>query len=311
MNQKTLLTLVAVSGVGLLGAELAVAQDACFKTSTLMRASCNLEIQEDFQEMLANCVNLSDEEESKECTTEARLERLDAFGECRDVRDARDEVCLALDDAGPYDPDIDPDDFVSPEEAAADPNPWWPLVPGNTWIYEGDGEVITVVVTDETREILGIDAIVVRDIVTEDGELVESTDDYYAQDTDGNVWYFGEISQNFEDGFLTDLEGSFIGGEDGAKPGILFFASPVVGTTYRQEFFLGDAEDIGEVISLNADGSSPFADCDGQCVLTRDYTPLEPGDEEFKYYRAGIGLLFEEKPEEDERVELVDFQPGG
>lgn len=303
--------LLTASIVLALAAPAAFARDACFQTTRLMRSSCNLEIQEELKEAQAVCENLSDTEEAIECKREARADKLDAFGECTVVAAARDDVCLALGDTGPYDPDLDPANFVSPDEAAANPNPYWPLIPGHTWVYDDGEELITVTVTDETREIDDVETIVVRDIVVdEDGDLVESTDDYYAQDHEGNVWYFGETSQNFEDGFLTDLEGSFYSGEDGAKAGVLFFADPQLGPAYRQEFFLGDAEDIAEVVALNVDESSEFTDCDGTCVQTLEYTPLEPDSMEFKFYKPGVGLILETKPDEDERLELIDFIPG-
>jgi hypothetical protein len=145
--------------------------------------------------------------------------------------------------------------------------------------------------------------------VDEDGEVIEDTFDWYAQDKDGNVWYFGEIALNFEDGQLVDIEGSWTAGVDGAKAGIIMKARPAVGDVYRQEFFLGDAEDMGEVLSVKASASvpAPGASCDGDCLLTRDWTPLEPDAEEEKSYAPGIGPILEVNPETKERVELVEF----
>ena len=139
-----------------------------------------------------------------------------------------------------------------------------------------------------------------------DGELIEDTYDYYVTDNFGNAWYFGENSIELEDGFPINAEGTWIAGEDGAHPGIVMLADPEVGDVYRQEFLLGEAEDGGEVVSLSETVTVPagtFVDC----IQTADFTPLEPGEEENKYYVAGIGLIVEVKPGTDERVELIEF----
>ena len=187
------------------------------------------------------------------------------------------------------------------------PNRWFPLVPGTTWTYEGGDETITVTVTEDTKEILGVTCAVVRDVVEEDGEVIEDTNDWYAQDKAGNVWYFGEIARNFEDGELHDLDGSWTAGEESAKIGILVPANPTVGEVYRQEFALAEAEDMGEVLSLDGTESVPAAECSGDCLVTRDYTPIEPDAEENKYYAPGIGLILEVDTETGERVELVEM----
>jgi hypothetical protein len=180
------------------------------------------------------------------------------------------------------------------------------------WVLEGGDEVITDTVTDETKLIEGVTCRVVRDVVEEDGVLIELTDDWYAQDLAGNVWYCGELARNFEsfegdapeDPELVDIEGSFKVGRDGAKPGILMLANPQVGVAYRQEVALGDAEDVAEVTSITGTEAVPAASCDGDCVVTRDFTPLEPGGDEMKYYAPGVGLILEVDAEGN-RVELT------
>lgn len=140
-------------------------------------------------------------------------------------------------------------------------------------MYEAEDELIVVEVLEDTKMIDGVLCAVVRDTVTEipedegddesslqeegeedeeAGDLIEDTLDWYAQDVDGNIWYFGEIAQNFEDGELTDLDGSWIAGEDGARAGILIMAMPTVNSVYRQEFLLTEAEDMALVISVDA-----------------------------------------------------------
>ena len=137
-------------------------------------------------------------------------------------------------DGGEYAVDIDPADFVETID-----NPYLPLLPGARWVYEGieDGETerVEVEVTEERRDVMGISAVVVRDVVYEDGELVEDTYDWFAQDVDGNVWYFGEDSKEYEDGEVVSTERSWEAGVDGALPGIVMLADPVVGEAYRQD----------------------------------------------------------------------------
>jgi hypothetical protein len=123
---------------------------------------------------------------------------------------------------------------------------------------------------------------------------------------DGNVWYFGEISKNFEDGQLTDLDGSWFAGAGGAKPGIIMHASPVVGTTYRQEWFLGEAEDVATTLALDAAADVPYGSF-VNCVQTLDFTPIEPDAQEHKFYAAGIGVVLEIDIVEDERLELISI----
>jgi len=279
----------------------------CSITTRAASLSCRSEAKEEYWNAVGNCQNLSDSDAREECSEEASEELPEARNECADQREARDGVCEAIGEA-PYDPEINPANFVSPAEAAANPNLYFPLISGNIWRYEGDGETIEVEVTGETKEILGVECIVVRDVVREDGEVVEDTADWYAQDVDGNIWYFGELSKEFEDGELVSLEGSWKSGVDGAKPGIIMFSAPVIGTVYRQEFFLGDAEDMGEVLSLTGSETTPAAECDGDCLVTKDYSPLEPDEDavEHKYYKAGLGMIVEVKPATGERVELVE-----
>jgi hypothetical protein len=204
---------------------------------------------------------------------------------------------------GPYNPIINPANFV---EGVT--NPLFPLTPGTTFIYRGGGELVTVTVTDRTKMILGVKCIVVRDVVEVDGVVVEDTEDFFAQDREGNVWYFGEITQEFENGELASLEGSFKAGVNGARPGIIMKAAPQVGNIYRQEFLLGEAEDIAEVLSLVGSATVPAASCNNDCLITKEFTPLEPGAVENKYYARGVGFILQIVPETGERLELVEIR---
>jgi hypothetical protein len=280
----------------------------CSRTTEALARACSNEVKDDFWVAYGNCLNLTDDDERAECFAEAEEERLEALHLCREQEGARDEVCELLGEAA-YDPEIDPEDFLSPEDTAQNPNPYLPLVPGTSWKYESEDETTEVTVTEDTVEILGVECFVVKDIVSENGEPVEDTNDWFAQDKAGNVWYFGELSFELEDGAIASIEGSWKAGVDGAKPGIVMRAAPEVGDAYRQEFFLGDAEDLALVVSTTGDEATAAAECDGQCVVTRDFTPIEPGHEEHKHYAPGIGLILEVS-DSGERNELVEFTPG-
>jgi len=122
---------------------------------------------------------------------------------------------------------------------------------------------------------------------------VLDTEDYFAQQNDGTIWYFGESSKQLENGDIGGVEGSFLSSVDGAKPGILMKAAPKVGDVYRQEFALGVAEDAAEVLSTTGTESVPGASCNGTCLVTHDFSPLEPDANEQKFYAPGIGDILE------------------
>jgi hypothetical protein len=205
-----------------------------------------------------------------------------------------------------YNPQIDPADFVSVID-----NPYFPLTPGTTFTYEAeteDGrETDVVTVTHDTKEILGVTCTVVRDTATLDDVIEEDTFDWYAQDKEGNVWYFGEFTTQFENGVPVGHEGSWEAGVDGAQPGIVMPADPQSGDSYRQEFLAGAAEDMAKVLRLNASVSVPYGDFEN-CLETKEWSPLEPGVIEHKFYARGIGLvLVEELKGKTVRQELVDI----
>jgi hypothetical protein len=184
--------------------------------------------------------------------------------------------------------ELDPADFTSTIT-----NPYWPMQPGSRWVYretdsDGKEQRVEVTVTNETKQIMGIDALVVHDLVTEDGEPVEDTFDWYAQDVDGNLWYLGEATKEFENGKVATTTGSWEAGVDGAQPGIVLPASPAVGMTYRQEYYAGEAEDSAQVLSVDEKAQVPAGSYDG-VLLTKDYTPLEPKVLEYKLYARGVG----------------------
>ncbi len=278
--------------------------DACSGTARAAATACRHGALDDYWIAVGNCDNTADRDERRSCVVEAAGALGEAQDECRDQLDARRDACDLLGEA-PYDPAFDPADFVDPADigGAVAANPYMPLVPGTVWTYEGGGETNTVEVTDEVKEILGVPCAVVHDVVFADGEATEDTRDFLAQDGAGNVWYFGEASQELEDGEVVSVEGSWRAGVDDALPGVLMFAAPEVGRVYRQEYRLGDAEDLAEVTATTDSETVPAAACDGDCVVTREFTPLEPDVTADKYYAPGVGLILE--VEDGVRNELV------
>lgn len=282
---------------------------ACSRTADAAFKACQHEINDDFWIAIGNCNNLADPEARARCKEEAKVARQEAKELCRAQLEARLELCKSVGEV-PYDPQIDPATFVDPAEIGTTvaPNPYFPLIRGRTWIYRGGTETVTVTVTEDTKLILGVTCAVIRDIVEDNGEVIEDTKDWYAQDIHGNVWYFGEVVQDFADGELVSIAGSFMAGVDGAKAGMIMKAAPVAEEVYRQEFSLGNAEDVGAVVSLTGSATVPAASCDGNCLITKDDTPIEPGVFANKYYAPGIGAILEVYPQTGERVELVEIR---
>jgi hypothetical protein len=206
--------------------------------------------------------------------------------------------------------ELDPADFVP-----AIDNPYWPMAPGSRWVYretDGEGGVqrVVVTVTDRTKTIVGIEATVVHDVVSADGEVIEDTFDWYAQDRWGNVWYLGEDTKEYDKGKVSSA-GSWEAGVDGAQPGVILPGDPAVGQAYRQEYYAGEAEDGGKILSLDERAEVPFG-AFGDVLLTKDFTPLEPDVLEHKFYAQGVGpVLVVQVSGGASREELLTFDPGG
>jgi hypothetical protein len=195
-------------------------------------------------------------------------------------------------------------------------NPWWPMKPGSRWVYretdtEGANQKVVVTVTDKTKKIAnGVEARVVHDVVSEDGEFVEVTDDWYAQDTDGNIWYLGEDTTEYENGKPVSKSGSFEAGVDGAEAGIIMPADPEPGMTYRQEYYAGEAEDEARIMALDQQAEVPAGHF-APTLMTNDTNPLEPKVNEFKFYARGIGpVLAISVSGGSDREELLSYRPG-
>lgn len=296
---------------------------ACSQITQAAFSACRSEVRDDYWIAVGNCYNIADSDLRDECLKAAKEELEEARELCKEQREARDEICETLGEAT-YEPEIDPDDFVDFEAVIEDdedftPSPYFPLVPGTTREYvvtDGEGEEVERVLVEvlhESREILGVNCVVVRDRVweIEDGEetLIEDTFDWLAQHlVTGDVWYFGEEAKDYEDGVLVSIEGSFEAGKDSAQPGIWVLAAPEAGDFYRQEYSLGNAEDVAEVVTVGEESVVvPAGEYTEGVLKTKDGSPLDPDVFEFKFYAPGVGLVLELNPETGERLELVDM----
>ena len=194
-------------------------------------------------------------------------------------------------------------------------NPWFPLKPGSVSTYRGtkDGqpsrEVMTV--THATATIGGYPAAVVDDRLWIRGHLEERTTDWYSQDAAGNVWYVGEQTAELRpDGSVKSTEGTWQAGRDGARAGIFMVAHPHVGSAARQEYYRGHAEDHFAVVALDATVRVPWGSSHA-ALLTKEWTPLEPGVLDHKYYVKGVGTVLEQTVRGgNERNALVSFVTG-
>jgi len=294
----------------------AYADGPCSRTAQVVKRACFNEARDDFWLATAGCINTPDQSEREQCREDADSDLEDARDECREQFQARLDLCGTLGEAR-YDPGFDPASFVSNFD---NQNPYFPLKPGNMWSFESDDETTLTEVLNEFKDIEGVTSIVIHDQVLVNGVILEDTDDWYAQASNGDVWYAGEISGEFEtfagdnpvNPELVDIEGSWKTGRDDAKPGVIMFADPVPGTTYRQEVLYGDAEDAAEVLSDSYGfGNDPSLDqsvpaalanllCgNNDCVVIKEFTPVEPDVVAWKYYAPGIGVFLEVEPDPD------------
>jgi len=228
-------------------------------------------------------------------------------GGCGGTTDGKTEKTQSVNTGADYNPQISSANFVNKND-----NRYFPLTPGKTYIYEGkkDGEteINEVKILTETRQIMGVTCVVVNDKVTVNGELVEETYDWYAQHKNGDVWYFGEDSKEYENGVVKSTKGSWEAGKDGAKPGIIMKADPKAGESWRQEYYKGEAEDMGEVIAVGESVTVKAGSYQG-CVRTKDWTPLEPRVAENKLYCPEVGVVKTEMVEGGtDRTELTRTQ---
>jgi hypothetical protein len=285
----------------------------CTKTADLQFSACENEVKDDYFVARAICLNLLDADERDECNDEARDEQSEGKQLCREQRAARGELCEQLGEDR-YDPNFDPALFDDDFDNLTNPNEYFPLAIGNVAEFESGDETIRIEVMDKTKLIDGVTCIVVNDVVSEDGVPIEDTDDWFGQRKDGTIDYCGESVRDFEvfegddpeEPELVEIEGSFKAGRDGDKPGMLFPGSPVVGHVFRQEWSPSNAEDAAVVLSTSyqypsgsgLDESVPpdLAELfcsDDPCVVVGEFSPIDPGVFEHKFYGKGIGKFLE------------------
>jgi hypothetical protein len=206
---------------------------------------------------------------------------------------------------------LDPGNFTTNID-----NPYMPLAPGSVWVYaetepDGPPERDVITVSNRTKVVAGVTARVVHDRATRGSQVIEDTFDWFAQDRVGNVWYLGEATQGYKNGKPSSTSGSWEAGVHGAQPGVAMPASPAPGLEYRQEYRKGKAEDRARVLSVDDQVQSPVGHYDN-AVLTKEFSPLEPNDLEYKLYAKGVGLVMAIGASGDlARETLVSFRKGG
>jgi hypothetical protein len=283
----------------------------CTQTADLLLDACKSSVMDDGAVGKAICLNITDQRGQNVCLSDLAGSQDEATQLCLGQHDTRLAACGVLGE-GQYDPDFRPARFDNPKRPSR-PNAYFPLGVGKHWEYRSVTQVNTVDVVNETKLIAGVNCIVFRDLVFEGGFLLEATDDWYVPGKDGSVWYFGEETKDYETfkgdkpvrPELDNIDGSFKTGRDGDKPGIIALASPQVGDAYLEEYSLANAEDVTEILSTTYSyGHDPALDegvpaalaqrfCAGNCVVTKNYSLLEPGLFARKYYARGVGTILE------------------
>lgn len=302
----------------------------CSTTASLLFDACGNQVKSDDAVANAKCLNIGDAQQRRDCRLQMRTARAEATQLCKDQHDGRLSTCAQLGEAR-YDPNFDPVSFDSDFARLSHPNPYFPLGIGYKWEFRGGNEVNKIEIPGDVKVIEGVHCIVVHDLVYKGGLLAEATDDWYAAARDGNTWYCGEEVKDYES-FVNDLpvvpelvsiSGRFKHGVNHDKAGVIMQAMPVTGQIYLEEFSLANAEDASQVLSTSYSyGQSSGLDqlvprelaqllCHDDCVVTNNYSLLEPGVYAIKYYARNIGFFLETKPLEGTAVQLTkcNFDP--
>jgi hypothetical protein len=207
--------------------------------------------------------------------------------------------------AAPWNPTIKPGDFSTVID-----HPYYPLKPGSTKVFDGlrDGQPMHTefTVTHRTRTVMGVECVVVEDVVTSNGALVEKTEDWFAQKKDGSVWYFGENTAEYTNGAVSSTHGTWEAGVDGAVPGVIMHAHPKVGTEYYQEYRPGEAEDRAKILSLDSTIKVP-AGSYTHVITTEDSDPLNPDKTDEKWYAEGVGVVHSVRIKTDKTHETMSL----
>lgn len=298
----------------------------CSATATTINRSCGYEVLDDFYKQRAICINLGETAERNECFNGATEARAEGLAQCNAQLAARRAACQLLGEAR-YDPEVEPINFDKNFANPSNPNPYFPIKIGNRWEHRSaNGERAVLEILNHTKLIEEITCVVGRDQVFQNGELVEDTDDWFALARNGDVFYCGEEVKDYEsfDGDrprkpeLISRDGSFKHDRDGDVGGTLFLGRPVRGAVYRQEFSIANAEDMAEVLSTNYRyGVNATLDrgvpqqlanlfCAGDCIVTKEYSAIEPDKFALKYYARGVGFIIETKSNSDEVLQLTN-----
>jgi hypothetical protein len=306
----------------------AQAQHFCSQTAQALFDACKSGVTEDFIVRNAVCLNIGDGSERDECFSDSDDERKEDNQVCREQRDWRLQSCKLVGEER-YDPDFDPADFDTDFHNLTHPNPYFPLAIGNKWTFKDkvENELNIIEILNQTKLIDGVTCVVSRDKVFKNGFIAENTDDWFAQKMDKNVWYCGEEVKDYEvfDGDhpkrseLVSIDGSFKAGRDGAKPGIIALADPKKGDVYLEEFSLANAEDVTRILS-DSYSFGKNSDLDhlvpqqlaerfcsaGDCIVTENFSLLEPDIIARKYSARGIGVFLEIELDTNAVIQLTD-----
>jgi hypothetical protein len=308
----------------------AAAQNFCFQTAEFLEDACRRQAEAEFFVSRAICTNLTDSRERSACLRQGRTTRSRSRRLCREQNALRRDICdLVGQDR--FDPVLDPGQFETDFTSLQSRNAFFPLDIGNRSRFEGEDELRTVEVLDETRLIDGLTCVGVNARTFRNGDLVEETINAFAQARDRTVVHCGEELRSFESfegddprrPELVGVEGSFRAGRNGDRPGITFRGAPIEGDTFFESFSLGNAEDVVEILSTDFginddDNLDRFVPrrlgellCAADCVVTRSFSLLEPGEETFRFFAEGIGLFLEVDPETRETLQLTEcnFDP--
>lgn len=262
---------------------IADSAEACNQTTRSAAGACGAQAQANQNLALAMCDNLSAASQAAACRKVAALQFAADSKSCVQQSGSRTSACQLLGQAA-YDPAIVAADF-SPNIT----NPWMPLTPGTVMTYSVPNGLTVIEVLAQTKVLMGVTCAVIHDKVTVNGVTEEDTYDYFAQDSQGNVWYFGEQTTQFgTDGIPSGVVGSWLAGVNRAKPGIIMKAFPQIGDAYRQEFLIGVAEDAAQVIAFNQTVKVPYGTF-SNAMETLEFSGLEPGSSEHKYFVPGVG----------------------
>ncbi len=280
--------------------------NACIPSGLAAMTSCKLDAQSSYALDLANCKNLTKTDQPM-CKQEASTAQKNSMRACNSQMAARMSQCGWMGNYG-YAPVMNSADFVQDVT-----NPFMPLVPGTTFMYNGATsgglKQMEFNVTGNTSVILGVTTTEVDVKTSVAGNMTENDTEWFAQDTTGNVWLFGKNANQMSDGLVVGVAGSWTAGVGGAMPGIVMEATPTLGNAYRQDFSIGMAEDMATVMSITESVSVPYGSW-ANCLKTSETTPLAPSAQRYMYYCSGVGNVQMENAASGDTLQLITVTTG-